>query len=337
MLFYGGFRQFDVLRVGLSKRFLAFEIGYFPEEEKQSSFLVSKIMLSASRNVEKGLLFIDTERQIIVPRFRIIALVKRRLSRKMRVSVEEYFLINFLMDFLFLYLASRGTWFLKPGRLLLASFSGSAYALWDAYVRLPTVLHAPAFACMMLIAFPVRDGRLFLRTVFLSTAGLFVFGSAVRIGVSAGGGTIAAGGIGALFGAVNLSVLKSMFQRSASTHSARFRVRFKEETAEFTAVIDTGNLLKEPLSALPVLIADDEALGKRFIKTALTEKSLREAAFASVGGDGQMKCLRADEIRVNVLGRWVSAPDMWLGLYPGRMRGGVHALAPPVVYGKTRK
>ncbi len=255
----------------------------------------------------------------------------------MRVSVEEFFLINFLMDFLFLYLASRGTWFLRPGRLLLASVSGSVYALWNAYAPVRTAFHALAFACMMLIAFPLRDKRLFARTVFLSTVGLFVFGSTVRMGLSLGGGSLLSGALGVFIGMMNISVLKSVFQRVGSEHTARFYVRFKEETAEFTAIIDTGNLLKEPLSALPVLIADEEALGKRFTEKAHKENFFREAAFASVGGDGRMKCLRADEIRVNVSGRWKKAPDMWLGLYPGRMRGGVHALAPPVVNEKSRK
>ncbi len=255
----------------------------------------------------------------------------------MRIAVEEYLLINFLMDFLFLYLASRGTWFLNLKRLLIAALSGSAYALLNAYWSMPVPVHILAFSGSMLLAFPFGDIRLFMRSVFLSAIGVFVFASTVRMCLRIWEGTLAGAIFGILVGCVNITALKAAFQRAGNERSARFRVRYREEVAEFTAIIDTGNLLREPLSALPVLIADEEALGRRFNERAFRESVFREAAFASVGGDGRMKCLRADEIRMNVSGRWTAAPDMWLGLYPGRMRGGVHALAPPVVNAKTLK
>ena len=254
----------------------------------------------------------------------------------MRVAAEEYLLINLMMDFLFLFLAARGTWFLNLKRLMAASLFASVYALVHAMKPMPVSLHAFAFAAMSLMAFPVRDKRLCARAVLLSAPGLLVFGSTVRMCMSLGGGTLFSGAIGAFAGCVNLSVMKGVLGKAPDVRSAWFRVRLKGETAEFNAVIDTGNLLKEPLSALPVLIADEEALGKRFVDCAFRKGVFREAAFASVGGDGQMKCVRADEISVGMSGRWVKAPDMWIGLYPGRMRGGVHALAPPVVYRESR-
>ena len=255
----------------------------------------------------------------------------------MRVSIEEYFLINFVMDFLILYQAARGMWFFRAKRLMLASLFLSAYALFAAACSLPAAFHALAFVIAAMIAFPVRDRGLFIRAALLSAIGLMVFGSAVRICLTFGGGTLAAGASGALSGFVLMAALKAVAYKEISGCSAQFRVRFKDETAIFTAVIDTGNLLKEPLSALPVLIADDEALGKRFTGRAYEEAVFREAAFSSVGGDGLMKCLRADEIAMNVSGRWERVPDMWLGLYPGRMRGSVHALAPPAALRKARK
>ena len=253
----------------------------------------------------------------------------------MRVAIEEYLLINFLMDFLFLYLASRGTWFFSKKRLLCASAAGSAYALLHALFRFPAIVHAAAFACTAVIAFPFRERRLFFRTFFTALTGLFVLGSTARLCISNGGGTLLSGLLGAISGTASLIALKATFERTENDQSARFRVRFRDACAEFTAIIDTGNLLKEPLSALPVLIADEEALGKSFMARVASESIFREAAYASVGGDGRMKCLRADEMMVVISGKWVKTPDMWLGLYPGRMRGGVHALAPPVIDTKT--
>jgi len=258
----------------------------------------------------------------------------------MRIAVEEYLLINFLMDFLFLYLASRGTWFLNLKRLLIAALSGSAYALLNAYWSMPVPVHILAFSGSMLLAFPFGDIKLFMRSVFLSAIGVFVFASTVRMCLRIWEGTLAGAIFGVLVGCVNITALKAAFQRAGNERSARFRVRYREEVAEFTAIIDTGNLLREPLSALPVLIADEKALGKRFLTHALTDERIRKAAYASVGGDGQMACLRADEMDVNVSGKWIKAPDLWLGLYPGVMRGSVHALAPPVLikgFGGKRK
>ncbi|MBR3929907.1 MAG: sigma-E processing peptidase SpoIIGA [Clostridia bacterium] len=254
----------------------------------------------------------------------------------MRVAIEEYLLINFLMDFLFLYLAARGTWFFSIKRLCFAASLGSGYALFSAFFRGKMIFHAAAFMVISLIAFPSRDKRLFFRTILIALAGIFVLGSVVRLCALFGGGTLLSGLLGVLLGSVSLSALKGAFEQSACDHSVRFRVRYRDASAEFTAIVDTGNLLKEPLSALPVLIADEDALGEKIMARAAGEGNLREAAFASIGGDGRMKCLRADEMTVHVSGRWVKAPDMWLGIYPGKMRGGVHALAPPIVSAKTR-
>ena len=280
------------------------------------------------RNVENGGRFLDTERQIYLVIFRIIALQKGGLSRGMLISAEEFLFINFCMDFLFLYLASRGTWFLNWLRLITASVFASAYALWDAIHGCFGVLDILALVAVWLIAFPVRDARLFLKTAALSFTGLMVFGSSVRIGIQLGERTLVSGAIGALLGAAIMTMAKAAFQKMSAGTKARFRVRFSECTAEFTAVIDTGNLLIEPISALPVLIADEKALGKRFGDFARSNGKLRKAAYASVGGLGVIECLRTDRMEVNFSGKWRKAPDMWLGLYPGVMRGGVHALAP---------
>lgn len=249
----------------------------------------------------------------------------------MWVAAEEYLLINFVMDFLFLYLASRGTWFLRAARLISAALFASAYALLDAIWGCGTGWDAAAFACACAIAFPVREGRLFVKAAFLSVTGILIFGSTVRFFLSRGGGTLFSGFLGAISGAVCISLAKMAFRTCGNRQTAHFRVKYGGVTAEFSAIIDTGNLLKEPISALPVLIADEKALGKRFLISARASKHLREAAYASVGGDGFMACLRTASMEVNWTGRWVKAPDMYLGLYPGVMQGGVHALAPPAV------
>ena len=258
----------------------------------------------------------------------------------MWVAAEEFLLINFVMDFLILYLASRGTWFFCLRRLSLAALLISVYALADARFSFSGWTDAAAFFMSTLIAFPVRNGWMYMKSVGLSVMGLMIFGSVVRLFLIKGGSTLLSGALGAGTAAGFVSFSKAVFFQTGNRRTVRFRVKYGPYHAEFTAIIDTGNLLKEPLSALPVLIADEKALGKRFLTHALTDERIRKAAYASVGGDGQMACLRADEMDVNVSGKWIKAPDLWLGLYPGVMRGSVHALAPPVLikgFGGKRK
>lgn len=255
----------------------------------------------------------------------------------MRVAAEEYLLINFLMDFLILYIASRGTWLLNAARLSLSSLFASVYALADALYGFTGIWDAAAFLCLMLIAFPVRAVRPFLKTMILALIGLLVFGSSVRLFLLRSNGTLLSGVLGAAAGCVCITAAKAVFRGGGEGRQAQFRVEYAGIKTEFTAIIDTGNLLTEPISALPVLIADERALGKSFFQTALLSEKLREAGFASVGGDGTIKCLRADGLQVSFTGKWMAMQDMWIGLYPGVMRGGVHAFAPGMAEGMLRK
>lgn len=249
----------------------------------------------------------------------------------MWVAAEEFLLINFVMDFLILYLASRGTWFFCMGRLMLSALLASVYALADACFAFSGWADGLVFFLSMLIAFPIRNGRMYVKSVGLTVMGILVFGSVVRLFLLKGGSTLFSGVLGAIAAIGVVSFLKALLNRTGNQKQARFRVKYGPVRSEFTAIIDTGNLLTEPLSALPVLIADESALGKRFLSYAQANGRIRMAAYASVGGDGQMACFRPDEMQMNVTGKWTKAPDMWLGLYSGVMRGNVHALAPYAV------
>ena len=250
----------------------------------------------------------------------------------MWVAAEEFLLINFVMDFLILYLASRGTWFFCPGRLMLSAFFASVYALADAGYAFYGWVDGLAFVLSMLVAFPIQNGRMFFKSVSLTVMGFLIFGAVVRLFLVKGGQTLFSGALGACASFAVVSFSKTMLFRTNQSKKARFFVKYGSFCSEFTAIIDTGNLLTEPLSALPVLIADEKALGNGFLSFALRSGRTRTAAYASVGGDGQMACLRPDEMQVNVTGKWMKAPEMWLGLYPGVMRGSVHALAPSIAF-----
>lgn len=244
----------------------------------------------------------------------------------MKASAEGYLLLNFFTDFLILALASRGICFVRWRRVFLSAVFGAAYSLWDAVVLLPIWADGIALIAMLAAANGFSNLRSFLRAsanAFLIT---FVLKESAQAMLSGESGCIPYWAGIALGSAVSLIML-SANTRKRSRINIAMRVEYKEGRREFTALVDTGNLLTEPLSALPVVIADERALGKQSAKRMFAH-SERTVGFGAVGGDGQMKVIRPERMEIHDGRRWVKAPDMWLGLYPGRMTGSVHALAP---------
>jgi hypothetical protein len=66
-----------VFGVGLSNSFWLIAKGNLEKSGFRAHFGVSKTLLNPSRKVETALCFLDTGRQIIASRFRIIALMKK--------------------------------------------------------------------------------------------------------------------------------------------------------------------------------------------------------------------------------------------------------------------
>lgn len=248
----------------------------------------------------------------------------------MKISLEGFWILNFLMDFSVLYLAGRGIWFFQPARLLLASAFGAVYALQDALSGGSSVWRILSFLVMLAIAFPVREPVRFLKScVTAASISLLIAGAAmlVREHTSLN--------ITALCFALGIVLFITELLRAFLPFSKRGRIRiritYKNLTAEFEALIDTGNLLVEPLSALPVMIADERALGRAFTRQAGLHAPARRVRFSTVAGEGEILCIRTDEMQIRRGRKWVNAPDMWLGVYPGRIRSDVHALAPGTV------
>ena len=94
----------------------------------------------------------------------------------------------------------------------------------------------------------------------------------------------------------------------------------------FPALIDTGNRLREPVSGLPVLIAETGLL-----KGALPESGYRILPFGGVGGSGRMVCFKPTMVWIEKNGRRLPGPPVWVGLYPGALPGQHQALAPPEI------
>ncbi|MBQ3080317.1 MAG: sigma-E processing peptidase SpoIIGA [Clostridia bacterium] len=249
----------------------------------------------------------------------------------MRVSAEGFLIINFLMNFLIMYLACRGTWFLRCRRLMTSSAFASVYALVDAIRLLPLWADVLSILTMLLLAFPLKDFPLFSRAAVYAMSIALMLSGLVRAILLRGVLPIWACLISlAIVIPISFAGRGRMMGRTNKT-DVRVRALMKNRTCEFTALVDTGNLLTEPVSALPVLIADEKALGRMFFLAGSKDEHLREVEYASVGGSGRMRLVRPDRMEVYNGKRWVTAPEMWVGLFPGKMNRGIHALAPGAV------
>ena len=195
----------------------------------------------------------------------------------MVIYLDRVFALNALLDYALLAVCGTVTaTALRRRRILLAGALGGLYAcltLTGAFRFLGTVpmqlvmgfvLCVLAFgtgrglfrrwAVLLLLSAAFSGVVLALTELFSAPAALV--GSRVYYPVSLGTLVLTAGGA---CGAMGL-VLRRF--RHQGGDIARVRVRLRGRTAEFTALRDTGNTLRDPVSGCPVLVADRSVLLK---------------------------------------------------------------------------
>jgi len=243
------------------------------------------------------------------------------------VYADLVLLLNTAVDYLVLLGAGKLCALpLRRLRMGLGALWGGAYALacalWPQYFALVTA-KLLAGAVMTLIAFGLH--RSSLRAVIAVYAVSAAFGGAVYAAAHLAGSP---GGQGGRI-PVSMRVLLLSFALSYAAVSLVFRrvgrrtartvcpvaLRLGTRRAEFTALVDSGNELSDPLTGDPVLIAASEALAPLFDDPA--PLSLRDgpamlAAFAARGlrirlipctcvtaEAALLPCFRPDEVRID--------------------------------------
>lgn len=189
----------------------------------------------------------------------------------MTVYADILFLINFSMDFLTLCLAGRLTSERMERRcLLLSAACGSFLGTAAMFVLDGIAFVLCGLGCAVLmtrIAFgKQRRMRLIRGSVILWGTGTLLGGLMTSI-LSAGDAAVIHDG-DAPFPAVFLLcfAVSSLLVRLAKGASAKTAVRVTVSaagvTVSFDALCDSGCLLTEPISGMPVIIASAEALGR---------------------------------------------------------------------------
>ncbi|MDO4572933.1 MAG: sigma-E processing peptidase SpoIIGA [Clostridia bacterium] len=226
----------------------------------------------------------------------------------MTISVELFLLDNMLMNYLVLRLASV----LCGKRLrafvsLPAALLGALYALlsMSAAPILSAILPKLGFGALLALCLSDR-GRGYLRALIALYLSAFLLGG-VAFGV-----TLLVGGRlsgGALMGTVPLrailvtAALCAALPRAAlsliaayrgRTRHVRVRVELSDRAFIVQALVDSGNLLREPVSGLPVVLIRQGLLPKA---------SGRPVPYMSLGGSGFLNALRPVRISVQ-MGAW---------------------------------
>jgi len=244
-------------------------------------------------------------------------------------SLEAYFLINFFVDTALIAIVARADGCLRIRRVLTGGLISAVYSAVVVTVS-PRLAH-PAVQCAMVILL----GLIVSGNPEIHRWGTLSFHLICATLMLGGFGTLFLSrkvtGINTLIGAGLL--LLHLFFRQHLERSAVWEVtvclKFHGETAVFRALIDTGNRLHEPISGLPVLIAEQTLLKKMFTGDSARRTRYRCVAFGGLGGDGTIPCFRPDEIYIRRGEKLIPAPDVWVALYPGRIPGSNRALAPP--------
>ena len=114
-------------------------------------------------------------------------------------------------------------------------------------------------------------------------------------------------------------------------HGLHFLSRGKQ--ARFRALIDTGNRLREPLSGLPVLIAEEKLLnGLDF-----SGVKFRNVAFGGLGGGGTLRCFRPEAVYLIQNGHKRRVSDVCVAIYEGIVPGCGTSACAAVVCGFARR
>ena len=240
------------------------------------------------------------------------------------MSIELFLTINALADIALLGAAARALGLFHKGRVLLSALFCVLYAC------LAAVCPCPFAACpfhLLLIAIASRliawkcPPRVWLKAAALIAGGALLAGGASLLPVIGLRGPVAFPC--AILGAAMLLLMLAARHPLRGEWQVRLRVEVEGRTARFGALIDTGNHLREPLSGLPVVIAE-----RRLLDDALPAFGWRKLRYGAVGGNGSMRCFRPSALWIE-RGRCVTrAPEVWIALSPGPLPGSAGALAP---------
>ena len=248
----------------------------------------------------------------------------------MTVSIEWFVVQNLGMNALILSLAARmAAVRTGKGRILCGAALGCGYAVcaylpWGRAL-LGLVPRTAVCAAMTLVLCGRRasERRRTLRAfafIWVSTLLLGGTGAGVMYFLGSAGYGAWAAVLTAGLGSGAMLLLTAERTKRIGSFTAQLTIICGGRGVRMEAAVDTGNLLTEPLSDLPVIVVERGAL--RGLEAG---RGMRRVPFSSVGGGGVLQAFLPDRVRIN--GRecdaYIAVCDGQLsmegcGLIPGR-------------------
>jgi stage II sporulation protein GA (sporulation sigma-E factor processing peptidase) len=196
----------------------------------------------------------------------------------MKVYIELLFLDNFALNFILLNLSAslvnvrRNWWRLAGGAAAGGVYACFMFACGGILAAVPLKILLSLLICW--IAFYRKGGwRVFLKSTLCLYVCTFLIGGLAYVFLNASGeGFIQRGGIiignsvlrpallGILAGIVLVAVFKRVYTVKVRKVVYSLRIVFLGRETVCKAYLDTGNALKEPLSGLPVIVAESRAI-----------------------------------------------------------------------------
>ncbi len=234
------------------------------------------------------------------------------------VYLDSLLLLNFILDYLLLLLTGRAAGApLHRGRIALAAAAGAAYAAAVFLPGLGFLAHPLLRVCAGVVLVLIAYGacRRFLRLTLLFFA----------LSAALGGGLYALSLMGVrvalepryilLFAAAAYCLL-SLASRAAARHGPRelrrVVVRVGPRSARLTALVDSGNTLRDPITGAGVVVAQGESLAPllppeadfrhpcQALPALKDPRRFRLLPYRSVGVEqGLLLAVRADRVEVN--------------------------------------
>lgn len=97
--------------------------------------------------------------------------------------------------------------------------------------------------------------------------------------------------------ALTFSVMK-ISRRKKKKQLHRLNIVKNKKSVEVTAIFDSGNLLKEPISGMNVIVADEFAV-KKLLSDDVKIDGIRLVPYKTISGQGIMKAFLADEVTID--------------------------------------
>lgn len=283
------------------------------------------------------------------------------------IYADVLFIINFSMDFLSLYIVGRLMHFrMKAWRVIGGASLGALYGVLELLIVgssfLKTAITLLVLMAMCGIAFGFRSFRTYLASAALTFGvGMLIGGMMTSAFLKLGteisyieiGGTMETvyGALPvwkfvvfALLSALITWTLGKLFRRKRAIRTCVLRVTFDGKETEVSALVDSGNLLEEPVSGTPVIFLKGKAARTLPLYLLCAMKNgaaslssenvgkLRVIPSRTVTGNGVLLAAVPEKLDLLTEGVWQSRRALIAVDFSDGDFGGFEALVPEILF-----